>query len=95
MAAVAGSASLKGNQLFVTLTNAHATEAVEVGVHLLGGATAARCRARILTGEIHSHNTFEQPEAIQPGPFDVAPRGSRFTVTLPAASVAALEIELE
>ena len=66
-----------------------------MGVHLLGGATAARCRARILTGEIHSHNTFEQPEAIQPQAYAVSATGSRFTVTLPAASVAALEIELE
>ena len=92
---IAGSASLKEKTLFVTLTNAHATAAVEVDVNLLGGAMAARCRARILTSEIHSHNTFEQPEAIQPAPFEVTTRGSRFTVTLPAASVTAVEIELE
>ena len=34
---IAGSASLKGRPAFVTLTNAHATEAVEVAVNLLGG----------------------------------------------------------
>jgi alpha-N-arabinofuranosidase len=92
--AVAGSASRKGDQLFVTLTNAHASQAVEVAVNLLGGAEATGCQARILTGEIHSHNTFAQVDAIQPIPFDVAATGSRFTVTLPAASVAALEISL-
>jgi len=92
---IAGSASLKEKTLFVTLTNCHATEAAEITVNLLGGATAARCRARTLTGEIHSHNTFEQPEAIEPAPFDVAATDSRFVVTLPAASVAALEIALD
>ena len=92
---VAGSASLKEKTLFVTLTNCHATEAAEITVNLLGGATAARCRARILTGEIHSHNTFEQPEVVEPKPWAVAATGNRFTVALPAAAVAALEIALE
>ena len=59
------------------------------------GRCIYRCQARILTGEIHSHNTFERPEAIQPQALAVVPTGSRFTVTLPAAAVAALEISLD
>lgn len=91
---VAGSASLTDKRLFLTLTNSHATDAVEAPVSLLGGATATGCRASVLTGEIHSHNTFDQPEAIQPLPIAAAVAGSRFTVTLPATSVTALDISL-
>jgi alpha-N-arabinofuranosidase len=92
---VAGSASLKDKTLFVTLTNCHATEAAEVPVSLLGGAAARACRATVLTGEIHSHNTFDRPEAIQPAVRAAQATGARFTVELPAAAVVALTIELE
>jgi alpha-N-arabinofuranosidase len=67
---------------------------VEVAVNLLGGASAARSRGRVLTGEIHAHNTFDQPQAIGPKPFSAGAIGSQFTLTLPAASVVAIEIDL-
>ena len=91
---VAGSASLKGDTLFVTLTNAHASDPVAVGVGLLGGATARGATACVLTGEIHAHNAFEAPETLMPTAMDVEVAGRDFTVELPAASVVALEIAL-
>jgi len=92
---VSGSASLKGPTLFLTLTNAHATEATDVTVELLGGARATGGKARVLTGEIHAHNTFDAPEAITPQPFPVQASGTSFTLTLPPASVVAAEIDIE
>jgi alpha-N-arabinofuranosidase len=89
---VAGSASLKGKVLFVTLTNTHASSAVEARVNLLGGAAAKGVTARILSGEIHAHNTFDQPEALVPQPFTLGVSGSSFTISLPAASVVAAEV---
>ena len=91
---VAGSASLKGRTLFVTLTNAHATAGAQVTVNLLGDATATDANGSILTGEIHAHNAFDQPEAVKPQPFAIATRGTSLVIELPPASVVALETRL-
>jgi alpha-N-arabinofuranosidase len=91
---VAGSASLKGRTLFVTLTNAHATAGAQVTVNLLGDATATDANGSILTGEIHAHNAFDQPEAVKPQPFAIATRGASLVIELPPASVVALETRL-
>ena len=90
--AVAGSASLKGKTLFLTLTNSHASQTQEVTVDLLGGAKAAGGKARALAGEIHAHNTFEQPEALAPAAYTVKAEGASIHLTLPPAAVVAVEI---
>jgi alpha-N-arabinofuranosidase len=92
--AVSGSASLKGETLFVTLTNSHAQDEASVTVKLFGGAMAVGGAARVLTGEIHAHNTFEQPESVKPEPHKVNASGSTFSVLLPPASVVGVEIAL-
>lgn len=92
--AVAASASVKGSRLFLTVTNCHAEQAATVAVQLRGGS-ATGATARTLTGEIHSHNTFDRPAALEPEPLDVAAHGASFNLELPPASVSALSIELE
>ena len=94
VAAVSGSASRMGKALFLTLTNAHATDAIEVTVDLLGGVQAAGGAARILSGEIHAHNTFDAPETLAPRPYAIDATGASFVITLPPASVLAVEIAL-
>lgn len=94
VATVSGSASRTGKVLFLTLTNAHATDAVKVTVDLLGGAQAAGGAARILNGEIHTHNTFDAPETLTPRPYAIDATGASFVITLPPASVLAAEIAL-
>lgn len=91
---VAGSASLKDKTLFLTLTNAHAERETAVAVNLLGGAAASGATARLLSGEIHAHNTFDQPESIKPRAVELDVTGASFTIVLPAASVLAAEIAL-
>ncbi len=91
---VAGSASLKGRLLFLTLTNCHASQTEEVTVNLLGGASAQTAKAYALSGEIHAFNTFDAPEALAPKPFTLTATESTFTVTLPPSSVVAAEIAL-
>ena len=51
---VTGSASLKGDSLFVTLTNSHVSEAAEVTVDMLGGAQFGDMESQVLCGEIHA-----------------------------------------
>ncbi len=91
---VAGSASIKDKTLFVTLTNSHATDGIDLTVELLSGAAATGGTSRVLTGEIHAHNTFDAPEALAPASFDLKLEGKTLTIPLPAASVVALEMRL-
>ncbi len=93
--ALAGSASLNGKTLFLTLTNSHADQALEVKVDLLGGARAAGAEGRLLAGEIHALNTFAQPEALAPRPLPLEASGASFTLNLPPAAVLAVSIRLE
>lgn len=91
---VAGSASLNGKILFLTLTNSHASDSVEVSVDLLGGASFAGATGQVLTGEIHAHNTFDAPEAIKPEPLDAHMQGGKVRLTLPPACVASVSLAL-
>jgi len=92
---VAGSASLKGQTLFLTLTNSHAREAAEVTVEIAGGARVDQASGQILTGEIHAHNTFDAPRQVTPQAFDVGFEFSELKLTLPPASVAAIQVSLD
>ena len=83
-----------GEMLFLTLTNAHAEDAVEAVVELLGGAEALEATAQALTGEINAHNTFDAPEGVAPTPLEVAAEGKGLMVRLPAASVVAVEVRI-
>lgn len=94
LALVSGSASRKGKTLFITVTNAHATEAVEVELSLLGGAEANDGEAQVMAGEVHAHNTFDAPERLTPVPLVGDFVGSDIHLHLPAASVVALKLSL-
>ena len=93
---LAGSASLAGETLTVTLTHTHASEALEVEVALQGGARVAEGRAEVLAhDDVHAHNTFEEPEAVTPRRMNWKCRGgSSFAVRLEAASVTKLTLQL-
>jgi alpha-N-arabinofuranosidase len=92
--AVAGSASLKGKTLFLTLTNAHAEKTIGLSVDLLGGARAEGAKARILAKDIRGLNTFDKPDQVRPVDFPVKASGASLGLELPAASVMALELAL-
>jgi alpha-L-arabinofuranosidase len=91
---VAGSASYKEQLLFLTLTNSHAQETAEVTVHLLGGTKIKQTHGKVLAGEIHAHNTFSSPNLVTPQVFEVSREPSGLNLTLPPASVAAIQIQL-
>ena len=91
---VASSASIKGDSLFVTLTNSHATQAAEVSLDLLGGAEIGEVQGQVLSGEIHAHNTFSAPEQMTPQPFNVDCKAAQINLVLPAAAVATVKVYL-
>ena len=63
---LAGSASMSGKQLTLTVTNPHMTEAREAEI-AVRGARVASARARVLSeSDVHAHNTFANPRAVEP-----------------------------
>jgi alpha-N-arabinofuranosidase len=92
---VAGSASLKGKELFLTITNSHAHETAEVTVALLGGARIKQAKGQVLNGEIHAHNTFAAPRQVAPQTFDLDCQPEQLNLALPSASVAAIQVHLD
>ncbi len=92
---VSGSASLKERDLFLTLTNSHASQEIDLAIDLLGGATVESAEGNILSGEIHTHNTFDAPEAITPAPLAIVTRGTQIHLTMPPAAVAAVQVHLD
>jgi alpha-N-arabinofuranosidase len=92
---VAGSASVAGKALTLTLVHTHAEEPVEVEIRLLGGS-AGEVRRTVLThAELNAHNTFERPEVVTPRvekALDAA--GEALRVTLAPASVTRLDVRL-
>jgi alpha-L-arabinofuranosidase len=95
--AVSGSASRdKDGRIHLSLVNLDPTHARSVTAELReGGARVSRVAGRMLTaGAINAHNTFEQPDAVQPQAFTGARlAGQRLTLELPAKSIVVLELQ--
>jgi alpha-N-arabinofuranosidase len=92
--ALAGSASLHDRRLVLTVVNSHASEtcATEIAIR---GATVKAGHARVLAGgDLHAHNTFDQPHAVEPVNGDVVLSGATLVHRFPAASVTRLELDL-
>jgi alpha-N-arabinofuranosidase len=91
---LAGSASVRGKTLVVTVVNPHASEPVSAEISLRGGA-ARSAQVTVLTApDIHAHNDFDHPDAVSPATETANVSGARFTWTFKPASVTKLEIEL-
>ena len=93
--AVTGSASLKEDVLFITLTNSHAGQAADVEVDLLGGAKMGTAKGKVLCSEIHAHNTFAAPTQVSPQALKVDGKATQLHLSLPAASVATVMVRLD
>jgi alpha-N-arabinofuranosidase len=91
---LAGSASLHGRTLVVTVVNPHAVEPRGAEVSLRGGE-AKGAQVTVLTApDIHAHNDFDHPNSVVPITQSASVSGSHFTWAFPPASVTKLEIEL-
>jgi alpha-N-arabinofuranosidase len=63
---LAGSASLQGRTLALTVVSPHIGEPVEATIELCGDAAAVRIRETVLThADIHAHNTLENPDTVR------------------------------
>ena len=83
-----------GRAVHLSLVNTHPRQPATLTV-TLAGVSAASVAGRVLTAPaMQAHNTFAAPDTVRPVPFEgVKLAGSTLTVTLPAKSVAVLELK--
>ncbi len=91
---LSGSASLRGKTLVLTVVNPHARETVESEI-AVRGASVASGQVRVLRADdIHAHNTFEAPRAVEPAGGTLKGGGPTILHRFPPASVTKLELQL-
>ena len=92
---LAGSASLSGKQVTLTVVNPDLTTPRETEI-AVSGARISSCQARVLSAsDVHAHNSFENPHALasRDEPASVAPGGALVFRFAPA-SVTRLQLAL-
>jgi alpha-N-arabinofuranosidase len=90
-----GSASVNGKVLTLTVVNPHLTEARPTRIMLRGDASAVSAETEVLGGgDVHEHNTFEQPDAVATKRGTASASGKVVQFTLPPSSVTRLTITL-
>ncbi len=94
MAGLSGSASTKGKNVTVTLTNPSLDSARSAVVRLASGSITEG-RGQVLTHEdMTKSNTFDHPNEVHLAPFAVNIRGGRAEISIPARGVVALELKI-
>ena len=92
MNSVTASASVKDSVVTLTAANLHAESAEQVTV-AMEGLEAKHITARILTGDIHAKNTFEDQHAVEIADFtDFAVTEEGIVLNLPACCVVEVTI---
>jgi alpha-N-arabinofuranosidase len=92
---LSGSASVSNKQLTLTVTNPHLSEPRETEI-VVRGARAATAQATVLaTPDVHAHNTFANPNAVQPRNEPVTVSAGAISYRFAPASVTRLQVSLE
>jgi alpha-N-arabinofuranosidase len=91
---VAGSASVSGKDVTLTLVHSHVSEPADLAVGVRG-ASVAEVRATVLTHDtLSAHNTFEHPDTVVPKGSTIEGKGETVRCQLAPASVTRLDIRL-
>ncbi len=91
---VNGSASLKGKQLTLTLTNASMEQARDTEVSIRGAKVESAKAVVLAAADVHAHNTFTTPDAVKPAMGTVSTRGGAIQCRLAPGAVTRLDISL-
>ena len=92
---LSGSASINNKQLTLTVTNPHLSQPREAEI-AVRGARAATAQAQVLAmPDVHAHNTFQNPRAVQPRNEQVTVAAGSITYRFAPASVTHLQIALD
>jgi alpha-N-arabinofuranosidase len=93
---LAGSASVQGRTLALTVVNPQIGTPVEATIRLRGGQAGGQAQETVLTHtDIHAHNTFDVPEMVAPAPArTLALAADSFSYTFAPQSVTRLLLPL-
>jgi alpha-L-arabinofuranosidase len=99
LAGLSGSASIAANSngktLNLTVVNPHLTRAITTEIAVRGASVASAKGTVLAESDVHAHNDFAHPNAVQPRPAAaMKPTGGKLMHAFPPASVTALEITL-
>ena len=84
----------KDGRIHVTLNNLSVTESFDIDAVFME-TDIKGVEGTILTGEMHAHNTFDEPDAVHTEKFDqVEIAGQNLKFTIPACSVLHLAVEI-
>jgi alpha-N-arabinofuranosidase len=91
-----GSATIKDRVLTLTVVNPHVSEPREAEIAVRGAVPGGNAKASTIAAtDIHAHNTFAEPRAVQPRDASVsAPRDGVIIHRFPPASVTRLTFDL-
>ncbi|HEV2393691.1 MAG TPA: alpha-L-arabinofuranosidase C-terminal domain-containing protein [Verrucomicrobiae bacterium] len=91
---LAGSASLHDQQLILTVVNPHPTEPREAAINVRGAAVQSAKGRVLASNDIHAHNTFDQPHAVEARDINVEVNGGKLSPVFAPASITRLEMAL-
>jgi alpha-N-arabinofuranosidase len=91
---LAGSASLNGKRLTLTVTNQSLDQTREAEIVIRGAAIQSVNVVTLADPDVHAHNSFESPRAVEPKEQPVTPRGGTLMHRFAPASVTKLEVTL-
>lgn len=89
-----GSASIRGSQLTLTVTNPSLDRTREAEIVVRGGAPRSVAAVMLAESDAHAHNSFEAPRAVEPKEVAVTVRGPGTVFSFPPASVTRLTFTL-
>jgi alpha-N-arabinofuranosidase len=91
---LSGSASINGKQVTLTVTNPSLDRVRETEIAIREGVIKSVRAVTLVAGDVHAHNSFENPRAVEPKSDAISVRATIVTHNFPPASVTKLEITL-
>jgi alpha-N-arabinofuranosidase len=89
-----GSASRKEGVVTLTIVNPDLSKTLDTQIALRGSMAASATGTVLAAGDMHAHNTFDQPNAVEPTNLKVEVSRNLLNVSIPPASVTKLDVVL-
>jgi alpha-N-arabinofuranosidase len=91
---LSSSSSLKGNTLTVTVTNPSVDTSRTAEIAVRGGRIQNISAAMLAAKDVHAHNSFDNPRAVEPSALILKAAGSVTQNIFPPVSITKIEMIL-